>query len=92
VDVDLPYSAEAHQRGARARSRALVAHPRKDLRPVNEIRVLGKRDGGEGLARPGLLCYGAEIVVHGSASPEAQAGNDVVASNSSIEVARSRHL
>jgi hypothetical protein len=112
-DVDLPYTAQAHQRRPRARSGALVAHPCEDLWSVDEVTVRRERDGREGLAVSlqfvyvpvlvkmcmfiSLPCrlalhYGTEVVVHGSTSLEARAGNDVATSNSSIEVAGLRHL
>ena len=56
-DVDVPYPAEAHQRCPRARSRALVAHPRDDLWSVDEVRVPRKQHRRERLARSGGLFF-----------------------------------
>ena len=63
ADVDLPYTAKTHQRHTRARSRALVAHPREDLRPVDEVRVRGKRDGRERLALSAPSIYASALVM-----------------------------
>jgi hypothetical protein len=55
--VDVPYPAKAHQRCPRARSRALVAHPRENPRPVDKVGVRRERYRRKGLARlSGLIC------------------------------------